>query len=529
VLNTAIFNFVWIDVSSFDAQHPNSVAQVQAALRANLPKTPVDCGTQPRTTPCSWLLAFGYDPSRAVDADNNYSFPPLLATDLDAVSTTVPIFVLNQSNHIGYANHLAFTLAGITNADCGKIIGAGGQYICQNGQLTGQINEPPAFPALLRLANIPPAQIEAGLPKVLSCWAKTGVTTAGDLVTGGTLPCDSHGNCPEMDLLFGLTHDPARPSPVRIRSYLDAQQFCSSQDISACNADLIPVRPFQGDDLLRWVGIKFYGDGSTQGFSAFLNEPYLPQFCTPANGCTSAVGTPDYTSCDQLHSAMRPFYEKGWSFAIHSNGDATTDRALCAYDRILGGQPADPSQFRMRLEHLTVNNLEQVARLKALGISPSMTLGHVYYWGSTFYNNILGPSRAEHIDPAGWLKVNGMRFSFHSDSPVTPVNPLRVIQTAVTRQPQLSPPTVLGSGQRIMIDDALKAVTLDAAWQMFSDREIGSLDVGKYADLVELNRNPRQTNPSEIVDIRVIRTYLAGVPHEIPADLQCPSETFTPQ
>jgi hypothetical protein len=331
-----------------------------------------------------------------------------------------------------------------------------------------------------------------------------------------------------MDLLFALTHDPLHPPPVRLTGYLAAQQFCNSQDVSDCDADKIPVTPLQGDDQLRWVGIKFTGDGSTQGFSAFLKEPYLPNFCTLTNGCTSNVGSANYT-CDQLATAMRPFFDKGWSLAVHSNGDASTDQALCAYNQILGGKPADPSQYRMRLEHFTVNNISQVVWMKALGITPSMTLGHLYFWGSTFFNNILGPPRAKHIAPTGWLKAVGVPFSFHSDSPVSPVNPLRYIQTAVTRQPQLSPPTQLGPLQRITVDDALKAVTLNPAWQIFFDREVGSLEVGKYADLVELNRNPRKSDPKEIVDIKVVRTYLAGVPQEIDPSLKCPSETFTPQ
>jgi len=108
------------------------------------------------------------------------------------------------------------------------------------------------------------------------------------------------------------------------------------------------------------------------------------------------------------------------------------------------------------------------------------------------------------------VKARGIRYSFHSDSTVTSVNPLRYMQTAVTRTPQLNPPFILGPDQRITIDDALRANTLDAAYQLFIDDKVGSLEVGKYADLVVLDRNPRTTDPFGLTSISVVDVYLAG-------------------
>jgi predicted amidohydrolase YtcJ len=189
-----------------------------------------------------------------------------------------------------------------------------------------------------------------------------------------------------------------------------------------------------------------------------------------------------------------------------------------------------------RIEHLTVTNEGQVDRIRKLGLTPSMTIGHVYYWAYAFGTNvdstegkpghkaILGSARAQRIDPARSLNDKRVRFSFNSDSPVTPVLPLRYIATAVTRQeqkragqtscqPSGNPPCVLGKEQQITIDEAIRAVTLDAAYQLFMDDEVGSLRFGKWADFVILDKNPRTmtNNPSDIMGIKVLATYVEGV------------------
>src|SRR5205807_3270784 len=106
-----------------------------------------------------------------------------------------------------------------------------------------------------------------------------------------------------------------------------------------------------------------------------------------------------------------------------------------------------------------------------------------------------------------------IRFAYNSDSPVTKVEPLRYVQTEATRVPQLTQlvhPSILGADEGISVDDALRAVTLDAAYQDFFDDKVGSLEVGKLADFVVLDCNPRAVAPSTIANIQVLATYLEG-------------------
>lgn len=195
---------------------------------------------------------------------------------------------------------------------------------------------------------------------------------------------------------------------------------------------------------------------------------------------------------------------------------------LQLYEKLLGDNPDQKARDafaarRFRIEHLTVTENSQVERIRALGLTPSMTNGHVYFWGYAFGDDktrILGWPRTERLDPANSLLQLKVPFSFNSDSPITPVAPLRYISTAITRLWQHPPDKKLPGekdNQHIKVDDAIKAVTIDAAYQLFLENEIGSLKAGKRADLVVLDKNPRTTPAKDILDIRVLATYLGGV------------------
>lgn len=141
-----------------------------------------------------------------------------------------------------------------------------------------------------------------------------------------------------------------------------------------------------------------------------------------------------------------------------------------------------------------------------------MTIGHVGFWGEIFHNHLLGPERADRIDPGASLAKRGIRFSYHSDSPVSPFGPLQYISTGATRLWQTPPRQILGPKQRVAVDQAIKAVTLDAAYAMFMEDKAGSLEPGKWADLIILDQNPRITEPAKIPDINVLETWVNGKP-----------------
>ena len=135
-------------------------------------------------------------------------------------------------------------------------------------------------------------------------------------------------------------------------------------------------------------------------------------------------------------------------------------------------------------------------------------MNHVYYYGDELRDQILGPERAERLMPVGTAVRAGHRVSLHADSPMYPPEPFRLMRTAVTRRSR--------SGERIAPDEAisaeaaLRAVTIDAAWQLFAEDRVGSLEVGKQADLTLVDRSPLEIAPDDLDRIQVAGTWLGG-------------------
>ncbi len=149
-----------------------------------------------------------------------------------------------------------------------------------------------------------------------------------------------------------------------------------------------------------------------------------------------------------------------------------------------------------------------MVRMKDMGLSPSFLIGHVRWWGKAFRDRLLGPERARFYDPCASALAAGLKISLHSDWNVTPIEPLRYVEDAVTR--------VMNEGgdvffpeERIPVDAALRAVTIDAAWQCHMEGQIGSLETGKFADFAILEEDP--TAPDvKIGKIKVSETWMDG-------------------
>lgn len=467
---TSLFEGLWTNLSNFNLPY-DTVDSLSQKLRDQLKHVP----------PGGWLTAFGVDPART-----SPFMTELNADILDKVSTEVPIFIVNQSGHIAYTNHKALELAGITNQTPNPA--GGGVYVKDaQGKLTGKLIEPTSYLAFMaKMPNPTEAQLMGAIEGTMKRIASTGVTTASEMSVGANFGIDQ-----EAAIYQDLAAKNALP--LRIRGYLWGE---------ALPAGYNKIKPQDGDDRLRFIGVKYISDGSTQGLTAALNEPYHYPIGTKFSGDL------DYKDAE-IYALMKPFFDQGWQISIHSNGDKAIDQTLNNYAKLLAGNPK-PQDRRLRIEHFTVNNENQVKKAVQLGVIPSFTIGHVDYWGAAFNNHVLGPERAHRIDPAGDFKKAGGRFSLHSDTPVSPVGPLNYISEAVTRDWQLPPVQVLGPDERISVDDAIRAITIDAAYQVMMDDKVGSIEVGKQADFVILEKNPRSTEPKEIRNIKVKETWIDG-------------------
>jgi predicted amidohydrolase YtcJ len=146
--------------------------------------------------------------------------------------------------------------------------------------------------------------------------------------------------------------------------------------------------------------------------------------------------------------------------------------------------------------------------MQAMGVVPSFYVLHTYYWGDRHRDIFLGPERASRIDPCKSAARRGIPFSIHCDTPVVPQDPLRSMWSAVNRIS--SSGSLIGAEQRVSPLEALRAVTVNAAYQNFEENIKGSIEPGKLADLVILAENPLNCDPEHIKDIQVLETIVGG-------------------
>jgi predicted amidohydrolase YtcJ len=218
-----------------------------------------------------------------------------------------------------------------------------------------------------------------------------------------------------------------------------------------------------------------------------------------------SCGHANYTR-EQLTEIVHNYFPKGWPMACHVQGDAGVDTILDIYEDVLREHPRD--DHRLRLEHVGAIRDEQLRRAHDLGVTCSIFVDQIHYWGDIIVDGLFGTEHGNRWMPCGSAVATGMRISLHNDPPVTPEEPLRNISVAATRTAPSG--RVIGPEQRITVEQAIKAQTIDAAYQLFADDIIGSLEVGKYADMVMLSADPRAVPPEDIADLEVRATFLAG-------------------
>jgi predicted amidohydrolase YtcJ len=251
---------------------------------------------------------------------------------------------------------------------------------------------------------------------------------------------------------------------------------------------------------MRVVGWKLVTDGSNQGYTGRQRDPY--------------VGTDNrgifYIEPDALKTIVSERSAGGWPLVLHGNGDAAIDSILDAMEAA-AAQGVDVRKLRCRIEHCSILHDEQIARIRDLGMGPSFLINHVYYWGQTMRDNVFGPEKVQLLDRCASVEAAGIRWTMHTDAPVSPLGSLHKIRVAVARDLWREPGNVLAPNERVPVEAAIRAVTASAAWQCHSEHEIGSLEAGKLADLVILDADPRKVEPTAISDIAISETWMNGV------------------
>ena len=420
------------------------------------------------------VVGYGFDP---VFHDGR----SLRRDDLDRVSENQGVLVLNASFHLAYANSAQMKRCGIdaTSTEIGVMKDP-------TGEPTGEFHETAVF-LIVGDANIFANDAEQSARDGAELLRQAGVTSGSDLALIAV------GDA--FDTYARIAND--EDFPVRVFYSPHVEEMAKRFDPKALMAHLLNLRA-QGNERFAMGPLKWIADGSIQGFTGKL---LWPGYCGGDDHGTLIL------SEDEIVERIHPYHEAGFQLAIHTNGDEAIATVLRAIERVL--QRAPRFDHRHRLEHCQMATRAMLRKMAALGVGANFFSNHIYYWGDIHRTKTMGPDKARRLDPAGSALDEGVAFSLHSDHPVTPVRPLFTMWCAVNRLTRSG--YELGAAERLTPLDALRAVTLGSAYLLQRDDQLGSIEVGKWADFTVLAQNPLRVDPMTIKDIEVVSTVLAGV------------------
>ena len=463
---TAVLNQV-IDISGF---HFNSRSEILKTVKSAVKEA----------SPGEWVLAFGWDPVLVSDLHK-----PTLA-ELDSISKDTPIFILTQMMHHAYVNTAVYESAGIT-IDTPNPIGGGEFQKDSQGNLNGVIYEFSALQYVLdKMPKTPQGTAELLLNLQYTKYAKAGYTSIAALG-----PVNIAGHPLQFMEDLSINGSAVRSYVYPIKSQLDNSNYSINY----------------GNDFFKIKGVKLYMDGSPYTGGAAFSEPYLNTDLTlnRIGLKKNHQGSTNFTN-DSLLTTLTNYHRNNYQIAIHAQGEVAIQGILDAFAKILYKYPRN--NHRHRIEHNALITKEQIAQAKELGITLSFFIDHIYYYGDKL-EYIVGPNRAERFMPIQSAISAGHNATIHTDNPATPIDPFRAISTAIMRKTK-NEKVILGENERISVYDALKSITINAAWQLFEDQNRGSISIGKTADLVILSHNPLKIKHEEIKNINIISTWIDG-------------------
>jgi predicted amidohydrolase YtcJ len=456
----------WSGLRSMDAVVAR-LAEIDAQMAAE---------GKPATDP---LIAWGFDPIY-------FGGERMTVEHIDRASRTRPIVIGHANGHLMNVNSAMLRLCEITrdNEVEGVVRFASG---ANAGEPTGELQEPAAMFLVLRKignAGLLAPMTEAGVRSFGKLACLQGVTTATDLVNKLT-PED-------CGVLETVTQD----EDCRVRILPAFQAFHGTHGAARGAVDVKCLLP-RNTDRLRFGLVKMMLDGSIQGFSARLRWPgYF-------NGAPNGIWV---TAPAQYEADFETYHRAGLTIHTHTNGDEASEAAIEAIERVLTRAPRP--DHRHTLQHGQMIDAPLFRRMAALGLCANLFTNHIWYWGDQHYEMTMGPDRANRLDACGSALAAGVALAIHSDAPVTPLGPLFTAWCAVNR---LTPQgRLLGAGERISVPQALRAITLGAAWTLKLDHEIGSIECGKRADFAVLEDDPLEVAPKDLKDVRVWGTVLSG-------------------
>ncbi|WP_085506090.1 amidohydrolase [Thalassobacillus devorans] len=457
----------------FRYPHTTSIEQIKEKIKEATNDTP----------PGEWIIGWGYDDTLLAEGRHPTIF------DLDDVSRDHPVFIRHISGHFAVINSKALDLAGITADTPDPYGGFFGRD--ESGELNGVIHEIPALEKVFRVLPVLSEQESVdSIGKAAEIYLSQGITTCTDAGVGldkGISELHAH-----------LAAIQSGKNPLSMRLMVLHHLLGDEGDFADYNAQELQEEISKKTNYkARLDSAKMFQDGSIQGYTGALREPYYSK---------------PFESGGLLHeqeafnNEVLDLHNRGFRIAIHGNGDRAIESNINAIKNAVNMVPR--KDHRHRIEHVQTAAPEDLRIMKEHGIAASFFINHVYYWGERHRDIFLGPERAAHINPLADAKELDLLFTLHSDCPITPISPLFSVWAAVNRL--TSKGNVLGENQKIDVLTALKSMTIYGAELNFEEDEKGTIEVGKKADFVVLEEDPLTCRPEEIKNISILNTIIDG-------------------
>ena len=430
----------------------SSVADLQQRVRDYAAAHPND----------PWIIGFGWNQELWPDK----RFPT--AADLDAIVSDRPVVLERVDGHAVVANSAAMKVAGVTAQTAAP---AGGRI--ENGLFVdnarGLIDK--AIPART------PAQSDEALAKAQAQLLSVGVTGVGSMSTS-------------IDDWEAMKRAGAAGTlNVRLMAYIGAAQ--------AAEANMRPTG-WLYRDRLRAVGVKVFADGALGSRGAWLKRPYADK--------PDTRGLKFHSDAEMLQIADAAA-ANGFQIATHAIGDAANAQVISTYEALSKKYGRDR---RWRIEHFQIADPTDIPRLAPAGIIASMQPTHQTS-DRLMAEKRLGPNRL--AGAYAWQSVlkSGARLAFGTDFPVESPNPFPGLSAAISRQDMNGqPPGGWIPSERLTFAQALSAYTRGAAYADFAEDRIGSLEPGRWADFVIVDRDPTKVDVSSLENTQVVETWVGG-------------------
>lgn len=396
--------------------------------------------------------------------------------DLDAITRDRPILLWHWSGHDFYLNSAAIKMVGATPALADQFHGV---ELDEDGTLTGRIYEDALLAIFEQIAAVimHPDHIKRGWDRYEALLSDAGVTTVAEMGYG----------------IFGRNIEDAFLSAHHSTDdgfdvYLVPEHRAFQNEFGEETLNAMQSMAAENETVLKQV--KLFSDAAFYSQTMKLSAPgYVGG---QSQGRTGLYVTPPKA----LPDLMRQYWDAGFDIHIHSNGDAAQDSTLAAFQ---AQNPPEAGQ-RMIIEHAALLSPDHISQMVNQPIGVSAASHYVRYMGGTISKAI--GEKAQYLSPMGSTSRAGIPTTLHSDAPLAPPYPLLAAQAHMLRDTETG--AISLTEERLTAEQALKAITLDAAWSLGLDNEIGSIEAGKRANFTVVDRNPLTTAADDWDDILVL-------------------------